>query len=103
MRRDSTLGSAIWILAILFCPILIIFPLLAIVWILAPYFVEQWKEDWKKARERKRTEKEMKKRGEPLRPLNAMDRREALQKLQKKYNLTQDEIAFFKSRIRSME
>ena len=59
MRRDSTFGSAIWILAILFCPILVIFPLLAIVWILAPYFIEQWKEDWRKAREMDRKLKEM--------------------------------------------
>ena len=103
MRRDSTIGSAIWILAILSCPILVIFPLLAIVWILAPYFIEQWKEDWKTVRERRRTEKEMKKRGEPLRPLKAVDRREALQKIQKKYNLTKDEMAFFKSMIRPME
>lgn len=103
MSRNSSLDSAVWILIILFCPLLVVFPLIAIVWILAPYFIEQWKEDWKAARERRRTEKEMKKRGEPLRPLNAMDRREALQKLQKKYNLTKDEIAFFKSRIRAME
>lgn len=58
MRRNSVEDSAIWILIILFCPILAIFPLLAIVWILAPYFIEQWKEDWKKAREQRRKEKE---------------------------------------------
>ena len=59
MRQDSTFDSAIWILIILFCPILVIFPLLAIVWILAPYFIEQWKEDWRAARERDRKLKEM--------------------------------------------
>ena len=59
MRRDSTFDSAIWILIILFCPILVIFPLLAIVWILAPYFIEQWKEDWRKTREMDRKLKEM--------------------------------------------
>ena len=58
MRRDSTFGSAIWILVILFCPILVIFPLLAIVWILAPYFIEQWKDDWRAAKERDRKLKE---------------------------------------------
>ncbi len=103
MRRDSSMDSAIWILIILFCPLLVLFPLIAIVWILAPYFVEQWKEDWKTARERRRTEMEMKKRGEPLRPLKAVDRRGALQKIQKKYNLTKDEMAFFESMIRPME
>ena len=59
MRRNSVEDSAMWILIILFCPILVVFPLLAIVWILAPYFVEQWKEDWKKAREQRRKLKEM--------------------------------------------
>ena len=82
MKRDTSLDSAIWILIILFCPLLALFPLIAIVWILAPYFIEQWKDDWKKTRERRRTEKEMKKRGELLRPLKAVDRRGALQEIQ---------------------
>ena len=59
MRRDSTFDSAIWILVILFCPILALLPLLAIVWILAPYFIEQWKEDWRAAKEKDRKLKEM--------------------------------------------
>lgn len=59
MRRDSTFDSAIWILIILFCPILALLSLLAIVWILAPYFIEQRKEDWRAAKERDRKLKEM--------------------------------------------
>ncbi len=100
MKRKTTLDGVAVVLAILFCPLLLFLPLLVIVWILAPYFVEQWKEDWKTERGRRRVEKEMRKRGEPSRPLMAADRRGALRKIQKKYNLTRDEIAVIESRIR---
>ena len=103
MKRETTLDGVAVVLAILFCPLLLFLPLLAIVWILAPYFVEQWKEDRKAERGRRRTEKEMRKRGESFQPLKAVDRRGALRELQKKYNLTKDEIALIDSRIRPME
>ena len=58
LHREKGTCSTLYLI-ILFCPILVIFPLLAIVWILAPYFIEQWKEDWRAARERDRKLKEM--------------------------------------------
>lgn len=57
MSRESSMDWAITILVIVFCPVLLILPLIAVVWILAPYFVEQWKEDWKAERDRRNERK----------------------------------------------
>ena len=103
MKRDSSMDSAIGILIILFCPILLLLPLIGIVWALAPYFVRSWKEDRKAEREREaRMQELLRGRGKPLRPLNPEDRRKALQRIQGKYKLTNDEIAVIESRVRPM-
>lgn len=103
MKHDSSLDWATYVLTLVFCPLLLFLPLLVIVWILTPYFVEQRKEDRKTERDRRRAEKERMKRGDPSRPLKATDRRGALREIQKKYNLTRDEIASIASRIRPVE
>lgn len=103
MKRDSSMDSAIGILIILFCPALLLLPLLWLVWTLASCFIEQGKEDRKAEREREaRMQELLRGRGKPLRPLNPEDRRRSLQRIQRKYRLTNDEIAVVESRVRPM-